>query len=218
MACSLEKSRTELAASRARIVAAGGDTARRHIERNLHDGTQQRLVTIGLALQRLEADIPDWNQGVKERLSQLRLDLMGTLEDLRAVARGIHPAILSRGGIKAALATLARRSPVSVNIRVNLDQRLSEQIKITLYYVVSEALTNTAKYAHASEVDVKLSVNDSTLFLSVSDDGVGGANPRDGSGLIGLGDRVETLGGRMMIESPAGYGTTLVVELPVEKK
>ena len=214
MAGSLEQSREELAASRARIVAAG-DQARRRIERDLHDGTQQRLVSLVLDLRAAEAAVPSEEPELRGQLDRVADGLTGALDDLRELSRGIHPAILSEGGLAPALKALARRSAVPVELEVDVQERLPEPVEVAAYYVVSEALANTAKHAQASVAWVDVRADDGSLHLSVRDDGVGGATPGRGSGLIGLTDRVEALGGTIALHSPAGKGTTLQVDLPI---
>jgi signal transduction histidine kinase len=214
MASSLEQSREELAASRARIVAAA-DQARRRIERDLHDGTQQRLVSLVLDLRAAEAAVPPELPELRAQLARVAEGLAGELDELREISRGIHPAILSEGGLGPALKALARRSAVPVELDVQVVARLPEPVEVAAYYVVSEALANAAKHAHASVVQVEARARDGGLRLTVRDDGVGGATPGQGSGLIGLTDRVEALGGTISIASPGGQGTTLLVDLPV---
>lgn len=206
--------RAELAASRARVVAASDET-RRRIERDLHDGAQQRLVSLGLDLRAAESAVPQGSEGLRERLSRAVDGLAGVVEDLQEMSRGIHPAILSKGGLVPALRTLARRSAVPVELHLGDDRRLPEAVEVAAYYVASEALTNAAKHADASFVDVTLERDDGNVRLSIRDDGVGGADARDGSGLIGLRDRVESVGGTLEIVSPAGSGTSLVATMPV---
>jgi PAS domain S-box-containing protein len=209
------ENRSALAASRRRIVAAA-DEARRRIERDLHDGTQQRLVTLGLVVRAAEADVPPDRSDLRVELSHIANGLTDAVAELREFSRGIHPAILSRGGLGPALRTVARRSTIPVELDVTTDTRLPEPIEIATYYVASEALANAAKHAHASRLEVSLATRDGGLVLSVRDDGVGGADSRNGSGLVGLQDRVEALGGRITIDSPSGGGTSLVVTLPLE--
>jgi PAS domain S-box-containing protein len=209
----LERSRAELTASRARIVTAADET-RRQIERDLHDGVQQRLVSLALAQRNAETMVPPALPEVREQLSLIVDGLTGALEELQEISRGIHPAILTQGGLTAALKTLARRSAVPVRLDVRADPRLPEPVAVAAYYVVSEALTNSAKHADASAVDVTVGAADGVLTLSIRDDGGGGADPARGSGLIGLADRVETLGGTIDVVSPAGQGTTLCITLP----
>jgi signal transduction histidine kinase len=207
-------SRVELAASRARVVAAA-DEARRRIERDLHDGTQQRLVSLALDLRAAEGAVPSGLVEIKAQLARTADGLAAAADDLQEISRGIHPAILSQGGLEAALKTLARRSSVPVPLEVSLDRALPENVEVAAYYVVSEALTNVAKHARASVVRVRLGADDGMVRLSVEDDGVGGAAPGHGSGLIGLRDRIEALGGKVEIASPPGKGTTLRVQIPV---
>jgi PAS domain S-box-containing protein len=209
----LERSRAELAASRARIVTAADET-RRRIERDLHDGVQQRLVSMGLELRAIEGAMPP-DETLKARLAHTASGLAGALEDLVEISRGIHPAILAKGGLTPALKALARRSAVPVELEVRAETRLPAQVEVAAYYVVSEALTNTAKHGHASTVHVAVEARDGVLELSIRDDGSGGADPRRGSGLIGLTDRVHALGGTIDVASPVGEGTTLLVRLPV---
>jgi signal transduction histidine kinase len=207
--------RAELTASRARIVVAA-DEARRRFERNLHDGAQQRLVSLGLALRTAEASVPVDQGALQAQLAAIVRGLTGVSEDLQEISRGIHPAILSRGGLGPALKTLARRSTVPVVLQLFLARRLPESVEVAAYYFVSEALTNAAKHAQASEVYVDAEADGAYLRISIRDDGVGGADLVKGSGLIGLQDRVEALGGHMEIESPAGSGTSLMVKIPLE--
>jgi signal transduction histidine kinase len=217
MAGSLEQSREELAASRARIVAAGNQ-ARRRIERDLHDGTQQRLVSLVLDLRSAEAAVPPERPELRAQLARVTDGLTGALEELRELSRGIHPAILSEGGLAPALKALARRSAVPVELEVDVQARLPEPVEVAAYYVVSEALANAAKHAHASVAQVEARARDGLLHLSVRDDGVGGAAPGGGSGLVGLADRVEALGGTIEVHSPAGQGTSLQIDLPIQDR
>src|SRR6266567_6205193 len=211
----LEGSRAELAASRARIVTAADET-RRRIERDLHDGVQQRLVSLVLAQRTAEAMVPPELHELQVQESRMADGLAGALEELQEIARGIHPAILTQGGLAAALKTLARRSAVPVELEMRAETRLPEPVEVAAYYVVSEALTNTAKHAHASVVHVVVEARDGVLGLSIRDDGRGGADPARGSGLIGLTDRVDALGGTIEVASPVGQGTTLLIRLPIE--
>jgi signal transduction histidine kinase len=215
MAGSLELSREELAASRTRVVAAA-DQARRRIERDLHDGTQQRLVSLVLDLRAAQAAVPPELPELRAQLARVADGLTGALEDLRELSRGIHPAVLSEGGLAPALKALARRSAVPVELEVEVPARLAEPVEVAAYYVVSEALANTAKHANASVIYVRVQAGDDRLQLSVRDDGVGGATPGRGSGLVGLTDRVQALGGTITIHSPAGQGTRLQIDLPVQ--
>jgi signal transduction histidine kinase len=215
MASSLEQSRSELAASRTRIVAAG-DQARRRIERDLHDGIQQRLVSLVLDLRNAEAAVPPELPQLRAQLVGIADALTGALEDLRELSRGIHPSILSEGGLSPALKALARRSAVPVELDLNIQARLPEPIQVAAYYVASEALANAAKHARASVAYLEAQTHDGRLHLSVRDDGVGGATPKQGSGLIGLTDRVEALGGTISLASAPGQGTRLEVDLPID--
>jgi signal transduction histidine kinase len=214
MAISNAQARTELATSRARIVAAADET-RRQIQRDLHDGAQQQLVNLMLELGIAEATGPSEVSALKAQLARTKRGLAGVLEDLREIARGIHPEILSTGGLQRALRTLARRSPVPVELDLRIDRRLPEPVEVAAYYVVSEGLTNVAKHAQASVVQIALEARDAILRVGISDDGVGGAALRRGSGLVGLSDRVEALGGTLQLTSPASGGTTLLIQLPV---
>jgi signal transduction histidine kinase len=209
------ETRAALAASRARIVAAADET-RRRIERDLHDGAQQRLVSLGLKLRAAQAAVPPQLGQLKGELSGVADGLAVVLEELREISRGIHPAILSEGGLAPALRALARRSAVPVELDVRIEQRLPEHVEVAAYYVVSEALTNAAKHAHASVVQVELDAPDAIARLAIRDDGVGGADPRQGSGLVGLRDRIEALGGTLELTSPTGSGTSLLIEIPLE--
>jgi PAS domain S-box-containing protein len=209
--------RAELIASRARIVAAA-DEGRRRLERDLHDGAQQRLVALGLQTRLAEAAVPPEMQALKQQLCDIVSALTGVSVDLQEISRGIHPAILSKGGLPTALKTLARRSAIPVTLDLTIDQRLQDSVEVGAYYVVSEALTNAAKHSRATQVAVSGQTNDHTLSLSIHDDGIGGADMGNGSGLVGLADRVEALGGRMRIKSPAGRGTSLEVTIPLDGK
>jgi signal transduction histidine kinase len=204
----------ELTASRARIVATA-DQTRRRIERDLHDGAQQRLVSLALRLRTAAAAIPPELAEVHQDLTGVGAELDEVLDDLRELSRGIHPAILSEGGLGPALRTLARRSPVPVQLQLETQGRLPERVEVTAYYVVAEALTNVAKHANASAVRVEVDTDDGLVRLGVRDDGVGGADPDRGSGLVGLKDRVEATGGTLHVQSSPGQGTSLVVELPI---
>jgi PAS domain S-box-containing protein len=208
------ESRAELIASRARLVAAADET-RRRIERDLHDGTQQRLVSLALALRAAEAQVPPEHDELRSQLAHTASGLAGAVEDLQEISRGIHPAILSKGGLKPAIKTLARRSPVPVELDVRGDRRLPEAVEAAAYYIVSEALTNTAKHARASVAHVGLAVSDAAAELTISDDGVGGADLAKGSGLVGLRDRVEALGGTIALVSSPGAGTSLHAIIPI---
>ncbi len=204
-----------LASSRARIVAAA-DAARRRIERNLHDGAQQRLVSLTLDLRAAEAAAAAGTGDLVPQLDRIANGLDDVLEELREIARGVHPAILADGGLRPALKMLARRSAVPVHLDMNVTRRLPEPVEIAAYYTVAEALTNAAKHAHATTVDINVAENDGALHVRVSDDGRGGADFGHGSGLIGLRDRAEALGGHLQVRSPRGAGTTLQIELPLK--
>jgi signal transduction histidine kinase len=206
--------RADLIASRARIVAAG-DAARRRLERNLHDGTQQRLLTLHLDLQQIRASLPEDEQSVVADLKQAEHELAAVLEELREVSRGLHPPQLSLGGLRAALRALARRSPIPVDLEVELDERPPAPIETAVYYVVSEPFANAIKHSGASRLSVAVARTGTTLRATIADDGVGGAVPGGGSGLIGLKDRVEAVGGRAIFDSPPGRGTTISIELPI---
>jgi signal transduction histidine kinase len=215
MAVANAKSRADLAQSRARIVRAGDD-ARRRFERDLHDGAQQRLVTLGLELRATIAAVPAQSPELRRTLSRLATGLSAVLDDLRELSRGLHPAALTEGGLGPALRSLARRSAVPVQLRFGLgDERFDEPVEVAAYFVVSEALTNTAKHARASQVQIAVVRVADELKLVVEDDGGGGADPEAGSGLTGLADRVEALGGTVALDSPAGGPTTLAVTLPI---
>ena len=211
------ESRAELAASRTRVVAAG-DATRRRLERDLHDGAQQRLVSLVLTIRLMQdstlAQLPE----VRDELSEVAEELTEVLEELRELSRGIHPAILSQGGLGPALRTLARRSVVPVGLHIDTESRYPPSVDVSAFFVVSEALTNTAKHAGASRVEVLVEERDGVLRVWVRDDGIGGADARQGSGLIGLRDRVEALGGSIEVFSPIGKGTTIEVFLPIDHK
>ena len=208
MATSLGAASADVAASRARIVRSADET-RRRIERDLHDGIQQRLVSLALDVRAIQADAS------LAELDKVADGLSSTLDELREIARGIHPAILSEGGIGPALGMLARRSKVPAEVTVGFTTRLPAPIEAATYYVVSEALTNAAKHADASVVLIEAEIANGLLTLVVRDDGRGGADPATGSGLIGLDDRVQALGGTLVVDSPTGAGTTLSVALPI---
>ena len=210
-------SRDQLTASRARVVAAG-DASRRRIERDLHDGVQQRLVSLQLDLRTAQSMLDEQPEELAEQLDHIAKGLDDAFADLLHIARGIHPAILSKGGLGPALRALARRSAVPVELDLRLPTgRLPERIEVAVYYVTSECLTNAAKHARASFVEVSARVEDDVLEVTIADDGVGGADLGHGSGLIGLVDRVEAIGGKLRVTSPPGEGTTLVVRLPLPR-
>ena len=209
------ESRAELAASRARVIAAA-DATRRQLERDLHDGAQQRLVSLALELRNAQGAATAEVPGLSADMDRMAQDLTEVLDELRVLSRGIHPAILSEGGLGPALRTLARRSGVPVDLDIRTQTRFPESVEVGAYYVVSEALTNTAKHAAASHAEVILEERADRLQLSVRDDGVGGADPQVGSGLTGLRDRVEALGGAISVSSPIGEGTVIQVSLPLK--
>jgi signal transduction histidine kinase len=204
-----------LTASRARIVVAA-DTARRHIERDLHDGAQQQLVALALKLRAAQGFVPPEAGELARQLDEVADRLTSVLEELREMARGIHPAALAEGGLSSAFKTLARRSGVPVRLAVRVEGRLPEPIELAVYYVVAEALTNAAKHADATVIDVEVAAGSDGLRVGVRDDGRGGAEIGRGSGLVGLTDRVGALGGRLWLQSPPGEGTHLQIELPLD--
>ena len=204
----------KLAASRARIVEAG-DAERRRLERNLHDGAQQRLVTLALSLRLIEARVAADPDAARSTLADARLQLADALVELRELARGIHPAVLTDHGLGPAVDALASRSPVPMKVTDVPEGRLPSPVEAAAYYIVAEAVTNVAKYAHASLVTVAFRPDGDRMVVEVADDGVGGADPASGTGLRGIADRVEALHGRMEISSPAGHGTHLIAEIPL---
>jgi signal transduction histidine kinase len=207
------EAREELLASRARIVEAG-DAERRRLERNLHDGAQQRLVSLSLSLRLAQAKLGSDPHAADEILSGASVELALALEELRELARGIHPAVLTDRGLGPALESLADRTPVPVNLEEVPDGRLPAPVEAAAFYVVSEALTNVTKYADASSVNVRIAQEDGYAIVEVADDGCGGADPKGGSGLRGLSDRVAALEGRLAIVSPPGAGTRIRAEIP----
>jgi signal transduction histidine kinase len=206
--------RAELDASRARIVATA-DATRRRIERDLHDGAQQQLVSLALEVRAAQASVPEEMNQHRDELSRIAEGLTTALDGLRETALGLHPAILAEGGLGPALKTLAHRSPIPVELEVRTVGRLSESLEVAAYYVVSETLTNAAKHSRASRVRVEVELRDRALCIAVADDGVGGADATRGSGLLGLRDRVEANGGTISIESREGAGTSLTAVLPL---
>jgi signal transduction histidine kinase len=189
---------------------------RRRIERNLHDGAQQQLVSLLLELRSAEVSVPSEMEELRAHQTRMERELDSVLTELQEISRGIHPAILTKAGLGPALKTLARRSALPVELDLRTERRLPEHVEVAAYYVASEALTNAAKYAHASVVTIVLAEQDAILTLAIRDDGVGGVDPSQGTGLVGLADRVEALGGRLEIVSPAARGTSLSIEIPVE--
>jgi signal transduction histidine kinase len=213
MAIANAQARSDLTASRTRIVTAADD-ARQRLERDLHDGAQQRLVSLALRARMTEVSLPEDRDAIRAQLAEIVQGLGDVSEELRAISRGIHPAILSKGGLGPALRSLATRSMVPVELDVDVPGRLPDRVEVAAYYVVAEALTNTARHAHATEVCVSVKAADGHLDLMISDDGIGGADAASGSGLIGLVDRVEAAGGHLWVSSPAGVGTSLAATIP----
>jgi signal transduction histidine kinase len=208
------QSQAELTTSRARIVTAS-DEARRRIERDLHDGAQQRLVSLSLRLRSASSGTTPCREEIRAEITDVASGLAGVLDELREISRGIHPAVLSEAGLGPALRALAGRSAVPVRLDVRIGGRLPEPVEVAAYYVVSEMLTNAAKHARASVAQVDAEASGGTLRVSVRDDGTGGADPARGSGLVGLKDRVEALGGTFSVNSPDGGGTTVCCALPL---
>ena len=204
----------ELRASRARLVEAADD-ARRKLERNLHDGAQQRLVALSVSLRLAESKLQSDPPAATRILAGAREELTHALADLRELARGIHPAVLTDRGLSAAVDALVSRSPVPVEAEVPA-VKLPPAVEAAAYYVVAEALTNVVKYGQASAAEVSVETGNGTVTVTVRDDGVGGADPAHGSGLRGLADRVEALEGRLMVASPPGRGTTVRAEIPID--
>jgi signal transduction histidine kinase len=208
------EARAELTASRARVVATAEDT-RRKIERDLHDGVQQRLVSLALQLRTAERRVATDQPQVRAVLSAAVDALNDATEEVREIAHGIHPAILIQGGLAPAVRALGRQSSLAIEVTADFEERLPEQVEATAYYVVAEALTNVAKHATASRVSVAVERNVGQLRVLISDDGVGGADPAEGSGLTGLRDRAEALGGSFDVRSSRGQGTSLEMALPL---
>jgi signal transduction histidine kinase len=204
----------DLHGARQRIIAAA-DAERRRIERDLHDGAQQRMVAVAVALALAEKRLRDDPNAAAQLIAQAREEAERAVQDIRDLARGIHPAVLSDLGLGPALEALASRAPVPVRISGVPEDQLPPDVEAACYFMTAEALTNVAKYACASEASVRLSLEDGRLCVEVSDDGVGGADASTGGGLPGLRDRVEALDGRFEVASPRGGGTTLTAQLPV---
>jgi len=207
--------RAELTASRGRIVTAV-DAARRRIERDLRDAAQQRLVSLAAQLRVMQVAAPAEAADLVEQLEAAITDADGLLDELAEISRGLHPSVLADGGLGTALTTLARRSAIPVQLDVRVEGRLPEPTELTAYYTVSEALTNAAKHSGASAAEVEVTAGEDTLRVSVRDDGSGGADFSRGSGLTGLRDRVEAIGGRIALTSPEGAGTTVEIALPLQ--
>ena len=203
----------QLAASRARIVEAG-DSERRRLERNLHDGAQQRLVSVALDLRLVGAKLEKDPAGARELLAGAQEQLSQGLNELRELARGIHPAVLTDRGLGPALESLAIRAPVPVEIAELPEERLAGPVEAAAYYVVAESITNVAKYAQASHATVSVRRSNGRATVTVEDDGIGGADPARGTGLRGLADRLEALEGRLEVESSAARGTRISAEIP----
>jgi len=209
------EAREQLAASRKRLVAAA-QLERRRLERNLHDGAQQRLVAVALSLRLVERQMQRDPETARASLSRAIEELTDALAELRELARGLHPAVLTEHGLGAALDALATRAPLPVEVTVDLDERPSEALEAAAYFIVAEALTNVARYASAGQASVTVVHEDGCVLVAVADDGRGGAAIGSGTGLLGLVDRVEALGGRLEVDSPVGRGTTLRARLPEE--
>jgi signal transduction histidine kinase len=206
-----------LTASRARIVATA-DATRRRIERNLHDGAQQRLVSLTLNLRAAEEALPTGTGEVVQRLDEVAAGMDGVLDDLREISSGLHPAILADGGLRPALKTLARRSALPIELDIQIEGRLPEPVEIAAYYTVAEALTNAVKHARATTADIQVTERAGVLYVRVRDNGCGGADFSHGSGLVGVKDRAEALGGHLRVDSPPGAGTTLEITLPIDDR
>jgi signal transduction histidine kinase len=206
----------EIRASRARIVQAEAD-ARRQLERNLHDGAQQRLVALSVALRLAESKLGKDPEGAADLLEGARAELALALDELRELARGIHPAVLTDRGLGPALEALVGRAPIPVELTAP-QERLPAPVEAAAYYVVAEALTNVAKYGQAQSAQVSVAAANGTVTVTVADDGIGGADPERGSGLRGLADRVQALEGRLAVVSPRGAGTTVTAEIPLSRE
>jgi signal transduction histidine kinase len=204
----------DLRGARERIIAAA-DEERRRIQRDLHDGAQQRLVSLALILSMAESRLESDLGRAAELIAQAREEAQHAIAELRELAGGIHPAVLSDHGLCAALEALASRAPVPVQVTGELEEKLQPAVEAAAYFVTSEALANMAKYSQATAAFVDVAVEQGRLRLCVRDDGVGGADPDQGSGLSGLRDRVDALDGRLELDSPPGEGTTLTIEIPV---
>ena len=208
--------REELSRSRARLVAAS-DTERRRLERNLHDGAQQRLVTLALSLRLAESRLPAEPEAARAHITAAREELDQALEELRELARGLHPGFLTERGLATAIESLGGRAPIAVRIAVDTGGRCNEAVEVAAYYVVAEALANAIRYSGAESVDVSVALQDGSLAVEVADAGRGGADAARGTGLRGLADRVEALGGRFEVESRTGEGTRVHATLPISE-
>ena len=215
LAAELHARYDDLRAASARLVAAG-DAARRRIERDLHDGAQQRLVSLSVTLNLARKNIEPGSR-TAELLDRAVEELTAGLAELRELARGIHPAVLTERGLDPALESLAARAPLPVTVSASVEERLPQAVEVAAYFVVMEALTNVAKYASATAAEVTIEQVDGHVVVGVQDDGIGGADPAAGSGLAGLADRVAALGGRLVVESPPGGGTVVRAELPARR-
>jgi signal transduction histidine kinase len=216
MALANAQTREHLAASRARVVAAG-DGERRRLERDLHDGAQQRLVALAIGLRIIDRLVDTDPQAAHEALTRASEELSATLAELRELARGLHPAVLSDHGLEPAVRSLMQRAPLPVELTFEAAERPPDPVEVAAYYVIAESLTNVAKYARATVARVEVRALGDRLLIEVADDGVGGADVGKGSGLLGLEDRVAALGGRLHIESVPGAGTTVRADLPVTR-
>ena len=214
MALANAEAREQLAASRARVVAAG-DAERRRLERNLHDGAQQRLVTLAIGLRIIDRLLDENPEEAHEALTRANEQLAETLAELRELARGLHPAVLSDHGLEPAIRSLIQRAPLPVELTFEAAERPSDAVEVAAYYVIAESLTNVAKYANATVARVEVRALGDRLLIEVADDGVGGADRAKGSGLLGLEDRVAAIGGRLHVESVLGRGTSVRADLPV---
>jgi signal transduction histidine kinase len=213
-AIAIAESRTELAASRARIVAASDET-RRRIERDLHDGVQQRLVSLALEIRAAESALPAGATDVRSELSRVVEGLSGVLAQLQEISRGIHPAILSEGGLRPALRALGRRAQIPVSLEIRVEDEPPQGVAVAAYHAVTEVVTNAAEHAQASIIKVDVTSADGVLHIVAHDDGIGGADPARGSGLVELRDRIEALGGTISVQSPTGKGTAVEIALPL---
>jgi signal transduction histidine kinase len=215
LAVASAQAREDLSASRARLVKAG-DEQRRKLERNLHDGAQQRLVSLALTIRLARRQLESKPEAVAASLEGAAKELDLALEELRELARGLHPAALTEQGLGPALAGVARRLPVDVDLSVPTE-RLPENIEATAYYIVSEALTNVAKHAKATRANVEMTLAEQVLKFEITDDGRGGADPSAGSGILGLRDRAEAVGGTLFVISPPGKGTVVTAQIPLSE-
>ena len=216
MALANAEAREQLAASRARVVVAG-DAERRRLERNLHDGAQQRLVALAIGLRIIDRLVDESPEAAHEALARANEELAATLAELRELARGLHPAVLSDHGLEPAIRSLMQRAPLPVELTFEAAERPSDAVEVAAYYVIAESLTNVAKYARRDGRAGGGAALGDRLLIEVADDGVGGADHRKGSGLLGLEDRVAALGGRLHVESVPGEGTSVRADLPVTR-